>query len=129
MREDRVCERLESWTKRVGHKEGLDDEGSGRRGRAEKDHVRGPSRASTAPSPLPRPSLAIPMVASHPLDFPFPFSILLCPCLKGPHLPRAGQRPEVCPVNLPFQDHSDPLHSSSSDQCRFRVVIIAIAVG
>ena len=69
------------------------------------------------------------MVAGHPLDFPFPFSILLCPCLKGPHLPRAEQRPEVCPVNLPFQVQSDPLHSSFSDQRRFRVVIIAIAVG
>jgi hypothetical protein len=76
-----------------------------------RDHVRGPNQSYALPLRrllCPRPSLAIPMVASHPLDFPFPFSILLRPCLKGPLLPRAEQRPEVCTVNLPFQDHSDP---------------------
>ena len=77
MREDGVGERLESWTKRVGHKEEL---GGGQRPTwQEKNHVRGPTPyhyALRCPLPPPRPSLAIPMVAGHPLDFSFPFSTL-----------------------------------------------------
>jgi hypothetical protein len=30
-----------------------------------------------------------------------------CPCLQVPRWPRAQRRPELCPVILPFQEHSD----------------------
>jgi hypothetical protein len=43
---------------------------------AEKDHVQGPNPYYARRLLCPRPSLAIPMVAGHPLDFSFPFSTL-----------------------------------------------------
>lgn len=82
MREDGVGERLESWTKRVGHKEEL---GGGQRPTwQEKNHVRGPTPYHYAlRCPLP-PSLACNPHGSRPssrffFSFLNPFSV---PALK-----------------------------------------------
>lgn len=47
------------------------------------------------------------MVAAILSIFIFLSQFPYCPCLQVPRWPRAQRRPDVCPVNLPFQEPSD----------------------